>query len=112
MELVQASEVYPITISAHLHARSSAEARSYVGEIILHSGPPLLALSVLPVTLIRYIVFLPPIFSYFLIRYATGVPMLEERVEKLWGGDEGWRKYRDGVSVMIPWPWGLGKGKA
>jgi steroid 5-alpha reductase family enzyme len=49
------------------------------------------------------------VFTYLLLRYASGVPPLEKSAEKKWGQDEDWAKYRDDVGVLIP---GIGKGKA
>ncbi|WWD16864.1 hypothetical protein CI109_101296 [Kwoniella shandongensis] len=85
---------------------------NYLGEVILQSGPPLLALTApLPPT-VKYLACISPFFSYVLLRYGSGVPPLEESAEKKWGKDEGWKKYRDQTSVLVPWPAGLGKGKA
>ena len=86
--------------------------RSYLGEVMLQVGPPILALPSLPPTALRSLVFISPVFSYFLLRYASGVPPLEQSAEKKWGGTKEWRRYADAVSVLVPWPGGLGKGKA
>ncbi|KAK4688178.1 hypothetical protein P7C73_g1939, partial [Tremellales sp. Uapishka_1] len=86
---------------------------NYLGEFILQFGPPVLALSAFPAgSPLKYLVFASPLFTYTLLRYASGVPPLEQSGEKKWGSDEGWRKYVKDTSVMIPWPGGLGKGKA
>jgi steroid 5-alpha reductase family enzyme len=60
----------------------------------------------------RYLVFVSPIFTYLLLRYGSGVPILEKKAEEKWGADEKWKKYTKETSVMVPWPAGLGKGKA
>lgn len=85
---------------------------NYLGEVMLQVGPPILALPSLPPTALRSLVFISPVFSYFLLRYASGVPPLEQSAEKKWGGTNEWRRYADAVSVLVPWPGGLGKGKA
>jgi len=85
---------------------------SYLGEVLLQLGPPLLALPSLPPTQLRTLVFISPIFTYFLLRYASGVPPLEQSAEKKWGKEKEWREYADKTSVLVPWPLGLGKGKA
>ena len=84
---------------------------NYVGEVTLQAGPPLLALSALPPSSGRWLVWLSPAFTYLLLRYGSGVPPLEAASEKKWGGDPTWRKYTDETSVLIPWPAGVGKGK-
>lgn len=77
---------------------------SYLGEVILQFGPPLVSTAVAP----PY-GFISPLFSYLLLRYASGVPPLEKSAEKKWGDkDKEWVKYREGTGVLIP---GLGKGK-
>lgn len=84
-----------------------ANSCSYLGEVILQFGPPLLSTTVAPPGW-RYIGFVSPLFSYLLLRYASGVPPLEKSAEKKWGQDKEWVKYRDNVGVLIP---GIGKGK-
>jgi steroid 5-alpha reductase family enzyme len=59
----------------------------------------------------RTLALLSPVFSYVLLRYASGVPPLERSAEKKWGGDDKWRKYTKEVSMFFPLPGGLGKGK-
>ncbi|WVR04173.1 hypothetical protein IAU60_001173 [Kwoniella sp. DSM 27419] len=85
---------------------------NYLGEVILQHGPPLLALSLPLAATARWAGFVSPVFSYILLRYASGVPPLENSAEDKWGQDAGWRKYRESTSVLVPWPLGLGKGKA
>ena len=56
--------------------------------------------------------FISPLFTYLLLRYASGVPPLEQKAEEKWGKEPEWRKYVENTSVLVPWPAGLGKGKA
>lgn len=85
---------------------------SYLGEFALQLGPPVLAMSALSQGRARSLVWLSPIFTYVLLRYASGVPPLEKSAEKKWGSDPKWRKYVEETSVLVPLPGGLGKGKA
>lgn len=85
---------------------------NYLGEFSLQFGPALLALPSLPPSPYKSIVFISPLFSYLLLRYASGVPPLEKSGEKKWGKDPKWREYVEKTSVLVPWPGGLGKGKA
>jgi hypothetical protein len=80
---------------------------SYLGEVLLQFGPPILSTAVAPPQW-RYIGFVSPLFTYLLLRYASGVPPLEKSAEKKWGNEEDWGRYRDSTGVLIP---GVGKGK-
>ena len=83
---------------------------SYLGEVVLQAGPPLLAFAAVPYPA-RTLTLLSPLFTYALLRYASGVPPLEASAEKKWGSDPEWRKYTEKTSVLFPWPGGAGKGK-
>jgi hypothetical protein len=80
---------------------------SYLGEVLLQFGPPILSTAVAPPQW-RYIGFVSPLFTYLLLRYASGVPPLEKSAEKKWGNEADWARYRDSTGVLIP---GVGKGK-
>ncbi|GAA95410.1 uncharacterized protein L969DRAFT_85091 [Mixia osmundae IAM 14324] len=43
-----------------------------------------------------------PIFEYCLIRYASGVPMLEKAQDKKMGDDPAWKKYKAETPVFVP----------
>lgn len=80
---------------------------NYLGEVLLQFGPPILSTAVAPPQW-RYIGFVSPLFTYLLLRYASGVPPLEKSAEKKWGNEEDWARYRDSTGVLIP---EVGKGK-
>jgi hypothetical protein len=86
---------------------SASLTTSYLGEVLLQFGPPILSTAVAPPQW-RYIGFVSPLFTYLLLRYASGVPPLEKSAEKKWGNEEDWGRYRDSTGVLIP---GVGKGK-
>lgn len=44
--------------------------------------------------------FLSPVLITYLLRYVSGVPMLEAR----WAGSPEWEAYAARTSVMLPWP--------
>ncbi|GFZ42949.1 hypothetical protein JCM24511_00667 [Saitozyma sp. JCM 24511] len=83
---------------------------NYLGEIILQTGPSLLSLPSLPGPTVP-LALLSPLFTYLLLRYASGVPPLEKSAEKKWGEDPAWRKYTNDTAVLVPWPFGKGRGK-
>jgi len=43
-----------------------------------------------------------PLFEYCLIRYASGVPMLEEKAEKNFGKTKEWQEYKKETPVFFP----------
>jgi hypothetical protein len=86
---------------------------SYVGEIILWTGPSLLTLSPLLATVhtrgitgyfLLFASFPPAVFEYVASEYATGVPPLEQIAQDKFGDDEGWREYKEKVPVLFAWP--------
>ncbi|KAG7528258.1 hypothetical protein FFLO_06290 [Filobasidium floriforme] len=91
---------------------------NYVGEIILWTGPSLLSLSPLlsnlpshphsNYSLTNYIpllaAFTPAIFEYLALKYATGVPPLEQIALDKFGDDRAWSEYREKVPVLFAWP--------
>ncbi|EIW66172.1 hypothetical protein TREMEDRAFT_45849 [Tremella mesenterica DSM 1558] len=79
---------------------------NYLGEVILQAGPPVLGLCLPPPA--RYVGFASPLLSYLLLRYGSGVPILEKKAEEKFANDEKWVQYRKTVGVMFP---GLGKGQ-
>jgi len=44
-----------------------------------------------------------PLFTYFILRYLSGVPMLEKAAKKKWGDDPAWKKYSQTTPVFFPW---------
>ncbi|KAJ9098197.1 hypothetical protein QFC21_004526 [Naganishia friedmannii] len=51
-----------------------------------------------------YLAFLSPAFTYLLLKYASGVPLLEQSAEKKWGDREDWKEYKKKVPVLFGWP--------
>jgi steroid 5-alpha reductase family enzyme len=70
---------------------------NYFGEASMWWGIALMAagLSALPL-----IGFLSPLLITYLLRYVSGVPMLEAR----WVGNSEWEAYKARTSVLVPWP--------
>ncbi|KIM34464.1 hypothetical protein M408DRAFT_325861 [Serendipita vermifera MAFF 305830] len=44
-----------------------------------------------------------PLFTYFILRYVSGVPMLEKAAKKKWGDDPAWKQYTRTTPVFFPW---------
>ena len=98
---------HPKYVPSHTRLSCTLLITSYLGEVLLQFGPPLLSTAVAPPQW-KYIGFVSPLFTYLLLRYASGVPPLEKSAEKKWGKEQDWAKYRDTTGVLIP---GIGKGK-
>jgi steroid 5-alpha reductase family enzyme len=75
---------------------------NYVGEITLWVGIAFIALPVLAGW--QYVTLVSPVFVYVLLTRISGVPLLEDRSEKKWGGNPEYRAYRDRTPVLFPRP--------
>jgi steroid 5-alpha reductase family enzyme len=75
---------------------------NYFGEIVLWIGVAIIALPVLQgwalVTLIS------PVWVILQLTLISGVPMLENKADKKWGGQEDYERYKRTTSVLIPRP--------
>ena len=96
-----------IPSQSHAPRKEPQLIKSYLGEVLLQFGPPTLALILASPA--RYVVYASPLFSYLLLRYASGVPPLETKAEEKWGKDADWQAYRNSTGVLFP---GIGKGVA
>jgi steroid 5-alpha reductase family enzyme len=76
---------------------------NYVGEILLWTGVTVMAVPV--VSGWQWIVLITPIFVYSLLRFVSGVPLLEARSDARWGGREDYERYKDHTPVLFPLPW-------
>lgn len=75
---------------------------NYFGEITLWAGVTVVALPSLQgwslVTLIS------PVFVYVLLRYISGVPILERKARSRWGDDPQWQAYQRDTPLLVPRP--------
>jgi len=75
---------------------------NYFGEITLWTGIALMAIPVLSGW--RWVVLISPVFVTLLLTKVSGIPMLEARAEKRWGGDKAYQAYTATTSVLLPRP--------
>ena len=75
---------------------------NYFGEITLWAGAALIALPVLRGW--GLVGLISPLFVALLITRVSGVPMLEERADQKWGGQEDYQAYKANTPVLIPRP--------
>ncbi len=75
---------------------------NYFGEIVLWTGIAIMAVPVLSGW--RWITLISPVFVVLLLTRVSGVPMLEARAEKRWGGDPQYEDYVRQTPILIPLP--------
>ena len=73
---------------------------NYFGEIVLWIGVTVIALPVLRGW--QWVALISPVFVTLLLTRVSGVPMLEERADKKWGGQPDYETYKANTPVLIP----------
>ena len=75
---------------------------NYFGEIVLWIGIAIVAVPVLQGW--QWATLISPVFVAFLLIKVSGIPMLEERADKRWGGQDDYEAYKRNTPVLIPKP--------
>ena len=78
---------------------------NYFGEITLWVGVAIIALPSLSGW--QYFTLSSPLFVYCLLRYISGIPMLEKSADKRWGHLDIYKKYKRTTPLLVPalrWP--------
>ena len=75
---------------------------NYFGEITLWTGIALIATPTFAGW--QWLGWLSPLFVAFLLIRVSGIPMLEERADEKWGGQEDYEAYKARTPVLIPRP--------
>lgn len=73
---------------------------NYFGEIVLWVGVAIIALPVLQGW--QWIALISPLFVTLLLTRVSGVPMLEEKADRKWGGQKEYEAYKASTPVLIP----------
>ena len=73
---------------------------NYFGEIVLWLGITIIAFPVLQGY--QYFSLISPIFVFWLLTKVSGIPILERHADETWGGQEGYKKYKESTPVLIP----------
>lgn len=73
---------------------------NYFGEIVLWLGVAIIALPVLQGW--QWVAMISPIFVTLLLTRVSGVPLLEKKADKKWGGQEDYEAYKKNTPVLIP----------
>ena len=73
---------------------------NYFGEIMLWVGVAIIALPVLQGW--QWIALISPVFVTLLLTRVSGIPLLENKADKKWGGQEDYETYKKRTPVLIP----------
>jgi steroid 5-alpha reductase family enzyme len=73
---------------------------NYFGEIVLWFGVALMAFPVLRGW--QYVTLLSPVFVILLLTRISGIPLLENKADKKWGGQQDYEAYKRSTPVLIP----------
>ena len=85
-------------ISTGLWAKSRHP--NYFGEILLWVGVAIIALPVLQGW--QWVALISPVFVALLITKVSGVPHLEKKADRKWGGQADYEEYKKNTPVLIP----------
>ncbi len=75
---------------------------NYFGEIVLWTGMAIVALPVLHGW--QWVTLISPVFVAFLLTRVSGIPLLEKKADKRWGGQQDYEEYKRKTPVLIPKP--------
>lgn len=75
---------------------------NYFGEIVLWTGMAIVAVPVLKGW--QWATLISPVFVTFLLTKVSGIPTLEEKADKRWGGQDDYEEYKHRTPVLIPKP--------
>lgn len=73
---------------------------NYFGEIVLWVGIAIIAIPVLQGW--QWVAMISPLFVTLLLTRVSGIPLLEKKADKKWGGQEDYEAYKKNTPVLIP----------
>ena len=73
---------------------------NYFGEIVLWIGIAVIAIPVLQGW--QWVAMISPLFVTLLLTRVSGVPLLEKKADKKWGGQADYEEYEKNTPVLIP----------
>jgi len=92
----------PANKGKFIHTGLWAKSRhpNYFGEILLWVGVAVIALPVLEGW--QWVALISPVFVALLITKVSGVPHLEKKADRKWGGQADYEEYKKNTPVLIP----------
>jgi steroid 5-alpha reductase family enzyme len=75
---------------------------NYFGEIVLWTGMAIIAVPVLHGW--QWATLISPVFVTFLLTKVSGIPLLEEKADQRWGGQDDYEEYKRRTPVLVPKP--------
>jgi steroid 5-alpha reductase family enzyme len=78
---------------------------NYFGEIVLWTGMAIVAVPVLQGW--QWVTLISPVFVTLLLTKVSGIPLLEDKADERWGGDDDYEDYKRKTPVLIPKPPGI-----
>ena len=82
---------------------------NYFGEIVLWVGMAIIAIPVLQGW--QWATLISPVFVYLLLTKVSGVPMLEDKADERWGGQDDYEEYKRRTPVLVMKPPASGGGR-
>ena len=79
-----------------------AQHPNYFGEIVLWTGLCVTGFGFYEGR--EWLALVSPLFVYGLLRYGSGVPLLQERAQNRWGNDPEFQRYLAETNLLIPVP--------
>ena len=73
---------------------------NYVGEITLWIGITIMSVPILSGW--SWLGLLSPIFVYIMLKYISGVRILEERADSKWANDKNYEEYKNNTPELFP----------
>lgn len=73
---------------------------NYFGEIVLWIGVAVIALPILQGW--GWVALISPLFVILLLTRVSGIPLLEQKADKKWGGQQDYEAYKKSTPVLIP----------
>ena len=73
---------------------------NYFGEIIIWIGIALVSVPVYKG--LQWIAIISPVFVILLLTRVSGIPLLEKKADKKWGGQKDYETYKKRTPVLIP----------
>ena len=75
---------------------------NYFGEIVIWTGMAVIALPVLQGW--QWATLISPVFVIFLLTKVSGVPLLEQKADERWSGQDDYEEYKRSTPVLVPRP--------